>query len=427
MTIRTAYSLPATSRPVPRDIFGLNRASRSLYYLATLVIGVLVLRPALGLTASDWLFFTCLVATIAYQVLQPSRIQLPLPKLLAAGVALFTIGGLISSIHALHPAQSASIVLRFVYLTIIWFWVGPLVLRTGLHLRTALSLWTSSAAIASLGAVGQLLRGNIIPGTSVSWGRMTGLTQHVNDLGGLTAIALIPALMMATRPRISLPNRLAAILVLAAVATGLVLSGSVTGFVAAGFGLLLWLAISGGRRQAIAALGIVALTITVVVIAQVTSHARSPLDRLTQVTANNGSQGATLATRITLDERAIQVVAQNPVIGVGLDAADANDRIGNLVHNMLLGAWMGAGILGFIGVLLALGGAVIMGISSKGAAVDQDDRFLASGLLVATIVFIVFGMAAPLLYQRYAWMPVALLIVLRSQQLPSHTATAAPS
>jgi O-antigen ligase len=246
---------------------------------------------------------------------------------------------------------------------------------------------------------------------------MPGLTQHVNDLGGLTAIALVPAVMLATRPNLAQGWRALRIVVMGLVVAGLILSGSVTGFVSAAVGLALWFLFLGRRGRILLALGVVAVVAVAVAGLQLTSHGRSPLQRLEQVTATNGSEAGTFATRIALDEQAIQVVEHNPLVGVGLDAADARDRIGNFAHNMLLGAWMGAGLLGIFGIVLALAAVASVGLRAVRAASDQEERILARALAIAFVVFLVFGMAVPLLYQRYAWMPAALLVALRAQQL----------
>jgi O-antigen ligase len=387
-----------------------------LYYLGTLLIGVLVFRPALGLTASDWFFFGSLVIVLYQLVWERKKVASSLPRLLLLGVALFALGGLASSLQALHPRQSAAIVARFAYVTVVWFWLGAAVLRTREHVLGAASLWTISAAVSSFAAILQLFAGNLIQGTSISWGRMSGLTQHVNDLGGLTAIALIPAVMLATRPSVSRGWRALHLVVLGLVVAGLILSGSVTGFVSAALGLGLWV-ILARRGRVMLAVGVVACVVVGVAGLQLTSHGRSPLQRLEQVTSLNGGERGTLVTRIALDERAVQVVEHNPLIGVGLDAADARDRIGNFVHNMLLGAWMGAGLLGLAGIVLVVVAIVRVGLQSVRAADDDDERILALALVTGVTVFVVFGMAAPLLYQRYGWMPAALVVALRHQQL----------
>jgi O-antigen ligase len=416
--VQPLYSNSIVKAPASRpQASGSDRWRTVLYYIGAILSGVLVFRPALGLTASDWFFFGALVVVLYQVIWERTKVQASLPRLLVLGVALFAVGGLASSLHASHRTQSALIVLRLVYVTIVWFWVGAAILRSREQLLIAASLWTISAALSSSAAIFQLLLGNVIPGTAVSWGRMPGLTQHVNDLGGLTAIALVPAVMLATRPNLARGWRALSIVVMGLVVAGLILSGSVTGFVSAAVGLALWFLFLGRRGRILLALGVVAVVAVAVAGLQLTSHGRSPLQRLEQVTATNGSEAGTFATRIALDEQAIQVVEHNPLVGVGLDAADARDRIGNFAHNMLLGAWMGAGLLGIFGIVLALAAVASVGLRAVRAASDQEERILARALAIAFVVFLVFGMAVPLLYQRYAWMPAALLVALRAQQL----------
>ena len=148
-----------------------------------------------------------------------------LPFLLLIGVALFSLGGFLSTFESYEPLKSIAVIARLVFLTVFWFWLGTVVLRRQEHITRAISCWVLSAAICGGGAIVQLLVGDVIPNASIDGGRATGFTAHPNDLGALTAIAFVPALMLASRPRIAAATRAWSYALLLLVAAGLILSG----------------------------------------------------------------------------------------------------------------------------------------------------------------------------------------------------------
>ena len=175
------------------------RLPRALYYLGTLLVSELALRPhapKLTITVSDWLFLGSLLAVVCALAVGHRPIQVRLPRLLLVGILLFTIGGLLSSVDAETARQSTGVILRLVYVTVIWFWLGTLVLQRVEHVRTALVLWVASAALNGFAATTEHFAGNVLPGGGVLWGRAAGLTQNVSDLGGVAAVAVVPALLV---------------------------------------------------------------------------------------------------------------------------------------------------------------------------------------------------------------------------------------
>ena len=116
------------------------------------------------------------------------KLEYRLPKTFLVGVALFIFGGALSSIMSETPRVSLVILLKYLYLFVVWFWLGMVLLRTEKHILTAIFFWSFSAALNGLGAVAQVI-GIEIPGAETHWGRMTGFTGHVNDLGGVEGIA----------------------------------------------------------------------------------------------------------------------------------------------------------------------------------------------------------------------------------------------
>ena len=52
---------------------------------------------------------------------------IPTPRL--GGMAIFTVGGLLSSLDSYSALKSVAVVMRLIFLTVFWFWLGTVVLR----------------------------------------------------------------------------------------------------------------------------------------------------------------------------------------------------------------------------------------------------------------------------------------------------------
>ena len=158
--------------------------SRLFFYLGLLTICQTVFRPILSFTISDWFFLISLILAALERSMRRSKI-ISFPPYLICGLFLFTLGGIISSGFSQTPASSFFAFLKYFYIIAIWFWLGMLLLERPEHIKTSIILWTISAALSGSGALVQLIWGDVIPGTTPVWGRMTGFTEHVNDLGGV--------------------------------------------------------------------------------------------------------------------------------------------------------------------------------------------------------------------------------------------------
>jgi len=389
----------------PQDL----RLARYLYFAGLLTIGQTTFRPLLDLTLSDWLFFAALMGVLAGSVVDGRRLTFRIPPLLVVGVVLFVVSGTVSSLDAVAPLQSVARVTRFGYLTIVWFWLGTLVLRRESHLRAAIGCWVASVALDGVAAVLQA-RGVALPYLGpVMWGRMTAFTEHVNDLGGAAAVAMAPAFaLIFTAAR--LRGRLAWTASLLAIVAAAVLSGSVGGM-AAGVGALgVWFVVSSsGWRPLVVAL--VALTVALA-LAQLQGDLGLP-DPLQRVLAATGQTGggrySTIATRVKGYDYAWTRLADGGWLGVGLDE-QSGDAGGAEVHNVILKAWYEAGWAGAVGMVCVLLGALGSALHSARLAATRNMRLAAAGLFSAVVALVVFGLAAPILHQRYAWVAVALSV-----------------
>ena len=204
------------------------RTARLLFYLGTITVTQYSWRVVGGLTISEVAFIAAF-ALCCFAVIRGSAVA-RVPGTLIAGVTLFAVGGAISSLGAISPPESFTVVAKAIYVMLLWVWTGAMVLRTRQAVITALTLWAVSAAVNGIGAIAQAA--GVLSGFADS--RALGFTTHPNDLGGAEGIALVPALMVAARSTgASGPVAAARWLLPALVAAGLLLSASIAGMIAA--------------------------------------------------------------------------------------------------------------------------------------------------------------------------------------------------
>jgi low affinity Fe/Cu permease len=283
---------------------------RFFFYLGLLTIGQTVFRPALNFTLSDWFFLFSLLLAISESLLRRNT-EIRFPPYMIVGLFFFTFGGILSSGYAKMPSASAIALIKYFYLIAVWFWLCTTVLQKPEHIRTAIILWTTSAAISGFGALIQLIWEDIIPGTSPIWGRMTGFTEHVNDLGGLTSVALIPAIMLTT----SFPEfrwrRVYSWLCAILISAGLVLSVSLSGVTALLVSMLVWTVKSKLTFQNLIILCTSTILLTMVIFVQNQSESISVLSRLNEI-SKDGLSISTLQSRMYTYKAAWDSIISNP-------------------------------------------------------------------------------------------------------------------
>ena len=396
---------------------------RRLYYGGVLLVGLLTLRAGGQVTLSDILFLFSFLLACAELVVLRRRVPIRLPFLLLIGIALFSVGGFLSSFESLQALKSIAVIARLVFLTVFWFWLGTIVLRSEAHVRKAINFWVASAAICGGAAVIQFVVGDVIPNASIAGGRATGFASQPNDLGGITAIAFVPALMLASRSRASLVARGWSYAALLLIAAGMVLSASVGALLAAAAAVIVWLALQRTSIHILLALAVLALSLIVVSAsgrATATRHV-SGRSRTRRTVVGAGTQLGSAEQRIGTYQAAIARIEENPFVGVGLDLRSITRPFGIEsfeydVHNLVIGLWYKTGLLGLTGILLALlaifrsGWAAILGSRSA------DESRVAIALGCSLVAFVVFSMTAPILFTRFGWIAAALVLALRSVQ-----------
>jgi O-antigen ligase len=307
---------------------------------------------------------------------------------------------------------------------VFWFWLGTVVLSRREHVLTATALWATSAAICGAAGIAQLLAGDVIPNTDPIYGRATGFTAQPNDLGGLCAIAFVPAVMLTVRQGLSPSRRLLAYLVLMLVLAGLVLSGSVGAVVAALVAVFVWVALQRPSRRSLMPYVVMVAAVLLLTTVQSIRGEPTPIERFHHVTetAPGDSGAGSLESRISTYRVAATAIQSDPFIGVGLDLVSVTKPFGVVsyeydVHNLVIGTWYKTGLIGLIGLLMAVFAVVRAGWTAIRDSRTDSEHAVAAALLSAFVAFVVFAMSAPVLFSRYGWIPAALLLASRAVQL----------
>jgi hypothetical protein len=401
---------PPESAPTPDRVL---RLPRFLFYLGALTVAQASLRPALGLTVSELFFIAAFAATVLAAL--AGRPTSRVPNALVLGVGLFAIGGLISSLNAASPEESVTEVLQGVYVMLLWVWTGATVLRTRPHVLAAMTLWTISAAVDGFAAITQVAGVDTIAEPLLGT-RATGLTDHPNDLGAACAIALVPALMLATS---RLPGQRAAPgpgmrmprwVILALIAAGLALSASVAAMLAGFVATLAWLVAPIVRAPGRLAV-VIALAFTILAVMFAGGRVTPPTERIQQVTSTSGTQltSGSGEVRVKAAKRALPRIAEDPIVGTGLDPAGGVVTVINQgrstpyqIHGAPIAVWHQAGIVGLLGVLIVIVTLVRTGWRSLTAG-DQNDLLIGLAIFAALISFVIYVMTAPFYFQQYGW------------------------
>jgi O-antigen ligase len=229
-------------------------------------------------------------------------------------------------------------------------------------------------------------------------------------------------MLLATSRLFSGAKQLMSIGLLCLVLAAIALSGSVTSFVASITGLVIWLA--GGHaslRRLASVAGILGLMgVALVAINNVgASSVLSPSDRFAQTL---GLQSASIASgiqRLNIDALAWDAIVRSPLLGVGLDQLSVTEALGggSAAHNMFLFVWVGAGSIGFVGLVMMIGALGHTYIREYKKAPSDAQRLMVFALGSSFIGMLVVTSAQPELYIRHGWVPAALILAVRAIRL----------
>jgi hypothetical protein len=384
------------------------RAARAFFFLGAATVSETSWRPA-GLTIGEAALFASL-AFCCIAALRGRPVQL-LPASLAAGVCLFAIAGLASSISSASPARLIYEIGRPVWVMLILPWTATMVLRDRRDLLTAILLFGLSGSINGVAAIAGSIGINPLAHTVAGQHRAMGFTHHPNDLGGMAAVTFVPLLALAARmhggnllPR---PLRWAMVgLVLAA----LLLSGSVGSLLAVLIALIMWTASPSTRgRLRLVIVLVLAAAVTVSSIAG--GSVPSPEKRVVQVLSKPGATGTTgsASARLSMIAGVWPRIREDPFLGVGLN----NPNL--IIHSEAVDAWYTTGIVGLMGLLLVTGALILIGWRGALSTPTDAGRAIGWSLLCAFVAFTVFAMTEPMFFEEYGWFAGALLVAWATQ------------
>lgn len=389
----------------------LSNVSRYTFYAGIACMSFLLIRPFATTTVSDLLFLLALGILLMDRLVASQPFRVEVPSALFVGIVVFFMGALLSSIGAASSLGSLTETIKFMFLVGIWIGLGTEILRSTSHILTAMTFWVVSVAVAGGGAVAQKFLDFQVAGSYDNWGRYSGFTGHVNDLGGMSAIALVPAVALLfcpiarwTKAFVVLPSTLL-------IMSGLLLSGSVAGLGSALVASLIFVFLMGSASITWGAALLVAGYLANLKLGYVDYIFTGTLGRIVTVTDQSSERGS-LWSRLETYQEAWKRILENPIVGTGLDPISKLTPVGYPVHNIVLGLWYQAGIFGAAGMALILLTIVVTWARSFENARTRSDVIVVSALGSAISAFIVFAQSAPILYQRYTWIPVLLLMSL---------------
>ncbi|MCZ2846587.1 O-antigen ligase family protein [Modestobacter sp. VKM Ac-2978] len=271
----------------------------------------------------------------------------------------------------------------------------------------------TGSALSSLAAVGQVALGIFPAGGELVGGdgqRAPGLADHVNDQGAQLAIAIAIGIALLLNRGSARQPIVAALAALCGI--GLVLSGSVTGMASAVVAALVVLFRARIRLRTIlvgAAGAGLALYIAVRIQGALTGG--DPLARLASATGRNGDI-STLEIRLRTWQSAWQRILESPFVGSGLDIISGGTYDGvTQAHNIFLLYWYQGGLLLLVALLVALTPAVRTMLYRRLPEAPMHEA--AVGGAVAALAY---AQTAPIMFQRYFWLPLVLLLVLADQR-----------
>ncbi|WP_343517628.1 O-antigen ligase family protein [Sphingomonas sp.] len=204
--------------------------------------------------------------------------------------------------------------------------------------------------------------------------------------------------------RIGRLNMIVAFAALGILCSGLLLSGSFTGFTSTAIGIVAFLILDWGKRSIGMLFGIIALASAMLAtgVALPTAFQNRVAIALE---AGDISRAGTFAGRMELVEEAWGIVGDTTFVGLGVDQYRVVSGDRAPVHNIYLLAWAEGGLLSLIGWLLMM--LVPLSIAMRTFAYD---RAAAALVIAVALPFLIFSNAAPHMYARSWVVPLILAL-----------------
>jgi O-antigen ligase len=353
-------------------------------------------------------------------LLAPKRARRTSPGVLAGVLVLLTAGAL-SALQSWDPGRSLAVVLRFAWIFLGMFWVIRALAKDREALARLLTGWRVCVVFNALVAISGQLG---LTGFSVenSENRQTAFFDQPNELAGLLVTGLPLFLLGVPRRREyrtdgrELLSRAVPIgLVFYAIAT----TGSMSALLGGLAGVVAML-IAGGwrhvRRPGRAWTSpllpmLVAFGVLGGLFALFTSDL-PVVERFDRLTSGDQYVQGSVDSRETRNDEVIQRFDESLVVGQGFGSFDPNDpgaADAAGAHNMFFRFIFQAGLPGLVGVLMIIGFALQQCIRLLRNTRHSGLHATAVALTAALVSANTFAMFQPTEYQRYYWMPVAMI------------------
>lgn len=401
---------------------------RLFYSLAVFCLILSTVRlPIVGISISDFFILCALVVLVAETLLARAPVRWGWPVHALYGPAfLVLVGGLLSSVMAVHPTTSFAISIKLWFVLTVWISM-TMVMARRYGVVTVLSVYVAAVLVTSLVAVSDRVTGvdigGRISGREVApWNRSDGTVGQPVELGLMTTVALplVLGLLVDEAQR----RRRARVLIglgmtFAVILTTTFLTGSVAAWLASGLVLGLFGVILVVRSGLVARFGVALALLLFAGVASVYMMRPGAAQQAEGFVTFNLQRVTNLSGpgRIGLMVQAIDYIARNPFIGAGMDQTGTGELASSelvtsdLVHNPILGGWLGGGLLAFIGLVACYAITFLTMLNALHQGLRHTD-WLVVGLALCVLGWLVFDQAQPHLYHRYTWLTLAMLFSL---------------
>jgi O-antigen ligase len=247
-------------------------------------------------------------------------------------------------------------------------------------------------------------------GTMVN-GRASGLAKSPDDTGALLALGLTFAVGLALHPAVR--RRWLYVGCIAAIATGLIMTGSVSGMLCGLAGAAVVVVRHGVKLKQVLAVLLLLVVVYVAGTAIQGSNGKSldPIARFHAATGT-GSTNNSVGAREGTWKNSWSGIVHSPIVGHGLDVEsslvylDPNVNTQYPTHNVVLMAWYQGGILFLAGDVVCICAAISR--MRRNGTMDATKNVLFAG----GVAVILFAMQAPVMFDRYFWFPFVLAMTL---------------
>ena len=395
-------------RPIGRDLSSSLLLSTLLLAGAAGTVSWNAVRASTSVTVGD-IFLVLAAASLLPKFFDGARVSRAVPLWIIVGGGTLVLAVLLSSLTNLDAEENLIVGARFILAMIIMPAIFGLAGDSFTQVRFLARTWVWSVALSSLLGVLDLFTptdiGYRLTGAEF-FGRAAGLTVHPNHLAVTVVMAMPVALALDANVRSKI-SRLAGWVLVLLLLLGVLVSGSRAGIlVVALAGILTVVAGDSWIRRRVLLMGGVWL-VGILGPALYYGQAGVLLIGLRRLLGSVSTEDSNVE-RIAFLRTAMRDITEAPFLGAGF--ARIRDA-----HDLYLQLWHGGGLLTFVAFLVFASGTLWWGVRTYSTSdrITPDHRLLGS-FVVSMAVWLALGLVQNQVYDRYLYMPAALLLCWRS-------------